>query len=95
MYINTTRRSLPTMSAIQEHNSLVGYKKEISDLVTSIENGAYANCTKITSLLIPNSVIMPKSGTSSDIPLTDARTKIQYFDVVSLHCIKYQEHLHR
>lgn len=76
-----------TMQGIYQYiiqNTKDTFSENINDFKQKWLNDSLTQADLNNFLLIPNSVIMPKSGTSSEIPLTDARTKIQYFDVVKL-----------
>ena len=76
-----------TMQGIYQYiiqNTKDTFSEIINDFRQKWLNNSLTQSDLNNFLLIPNSVIMPKSGNSSEIPLIDARTKIQYFDVVKL-----------
>ena len=60
------------------------FSENINDFKQKWLNNSLTQVDLNNFLLIPNSIIIPNSGISNEIPLTDARTKIQYFDVVKL-----------
>ena len=76
-----------TMKGVYQYiiqNTKDTFSENINDFKQKWQNNSLTQVDLNNFLLIPNSVIIPNSRISNEIPLTDARTKIQYFDIVKL-----------
>ena len=76
-----------TMQGIYQYiiqNTKDTFSENINNFKQKWLNNSLTQVDLNNFLLVPNSIIMPINGASNEIPLTNARTKIQYFDVVKL-----------